>query len=496
LHVSLADVFVNSGGIMDGSIQLNFKDQLTISDRSVPADRKTYVVRLPSTPVGVVIFDADGLSDAGWACVAGETPFRITSGFSLATDTIWWTNLKSGKLIGRVPHSVRGSDYLKLPMSIAVGELGLGSLQADELAEQLAFHFGVLARLIEKISQRPLSQLAHKRFLHSDLKELAGPAPVLGNEMVGRIFGSGTNWLWTLVEKVPNSETICFRAPRLSYALSLLETSVPAQAVTWRQKPEHDPLETIRCTLAPVYAELSVRTAMAKPAQLFGLAYNGESTHLLGQFMATHPELLALEAFAELKISGVWRGGDYKPASSTLPPHLVEFLNSKPALFSWSAGVIANALVMGICSPSIARSGAREISFRGAWLRAADKVTMFSNAMGFHKAGFRPTSYGVGWIRVVRPETSKANAGLLSVALRRGLLPDPESFDPEIMADVTSGTYGPPSPDGGWKNGAFPARVALYNQHHYASEFDDLPLKSPDARKEAEEALRSIFRAR
>ena len=121
---------------------------------------------------------------------------------------------------------------------------------------------------------------------------------------------------------------------------------------------------------------------------------------------------------------------------------------------------------------------------------------MFANAMGFHKAGFRPTSYGLGWIRVLRPDTAKANAGLLSVALRRGLLPDPDAFDPEIIADVASGTYGPPNPNNGWKNGAFPAALFLHNEQRYASEFDDMPLKSAEGRKKAEEAVRAIFKKR
>jgi hypothetical protein len=121
---------------------------------------------------------------------------------------------------------------------------------------------------------------------------------------------------------------------------------------------------------------------------------------------------------------------------------------------------------------------------------------MFSNAMGFHKAGFRPTSYGFGWIKVLRPETATASAGLLSVAVRRGLLPDPGAFDPAILADVANGTYGPPNPESGWGVGAFPARLALHNEYHHAAEFDDLPLKSDESRKKAEGVLRELFRSR
>jgi hypothetical protein len=481
---------------MDGSIQLNFQDQLKSADVHAPADRRSYVVRLPATPVGVALFDSNGLSDAGWACVAGEAPFRIKSGFSLATDTIWWSNLDNKMLAGRVPKSVRGSDYLKTPISLAIRELGLDGLADDQMAEQLAFHFGVVARLLEKLAKRPLSQFAHSKSLHYDILDLTGPAPVLSNDVASRIFASGKNWLWTKVEDASYADTICFREPRLSYGLSLLETPVPAQAVTWRQKPEVDPLESIRNTLAPVYAELSVKNAMAKPAQLFGLANTGSGKLTIGAALVSHPELLALEAFAELNVTGVWKGRDYKEASSTMPPHIVEFLNSKSALFSWSAGIIAYALIHGMCSTSVSRKGEKELSFRGVWLRAADKVTMFANAMGFHKAGFRPTSYGLGWIRVLRPDTAKANAGLLAVALRRGLLPDPHALDPEIIADVANGTYGPPNPDNGWKNGAFQAALFLHNEQRYASEFDDMPLKSAEGRKKAEEAVRAIFKKR
>jgi hypothetical protein len=480
---------------MDGALRLDLDRDGSSRDGSKPGRPSSYIVPASPTRVGVVFFDANGLSDTGWACVAGDSPYRIKSGFALDTDVVWWSNLSSDQILGRVPKSVRSSRYLKVPMELAVAELGLSQASAEEVAERLAFHFMVIARLIEKISNKPFAHWARSSYLHSDLLPLGGPAPLMDPKAVKSILTAGTGVSWTKIELASNAETICFRVPRLSYALSLLQTSIPEAAVTWRQKPVADPMEAIRTSLAPIYAEYTVQNALAKPAQLFGLANAGDRDQGTGRFVAAHPELLAVEAFSDLKVHALWSGSNYRKAWDSIPPQITEFLSSKPALFSWSAGVVADAIIHGICSPTHGMNKEKNLSYRAVWLRGADKVTMWSNAMGFHKAGYHPTSYGHGWIKVRRPETATANAGLLSVGVRRGLIPDPHSFDPAVVADVARGTYGPPHPDGGWGAGVFPARLCLFNQYHFASEFDDLPLKTPEGRRKAEDALREVLAA-
>lgn len=470
---------------MDGSLPPGSLDR-QMNSSLVPNDDGAF------DNVGIALFDNEGQSERGWACVHGDRPFRIKSSFSLPTNVLWWTNLPYGDAASRANRVSRHSGYFKVTMEKACHELGLRSLSPEETVERLSLHFAVLTSLAKKISRKSLSALCTSQFLYRDLGPTLQTSPLIPAAVMSRMRAQ-VGWdSWTQIEPGRHDDTIMLRVPRIAHMAALLSTHVPEQDVSWRQKPDQDPLEIIRNSLAPVYAEFSISNASDKPARLFGLAAAGGAggSGTMARGAAAHPELIALDKFSELRVRSIYSGNRYVPASTGLPAEVVAFLEDRASMMSWSAGILAENIMRAIMGPLPSRDGgAPNMTWRGLWLRAADKTLMFLHAMAFHAAGYRPLSYGYGWIKLARPQTATSNAGLLSVAVRRGLVPEVGAFDPQVMADISRGTYGPASPDTGWGPGAFTAHVALTGNQRLLQVADDMPLLSGESRKKREDQV-------
>jgi hypothetical protein len=92
-----------------------------------------------------------------------------------------------------------------------------------------------------------------------------------------------------------------------------------------------------------------------------------------------------------------------------LPAPIREFLEDALCSSSWSAGVVAETLWRACFLKERfenAGNAAAEteeynaMSWAGAWIKAADKISMFASAMDLVRSGYSVSSYGMGWVRV------------------------------------------------------------------------------------------------
>ncbi len=433
---------------------------------------------------GVVLFDNDGTSETGWACLAGGRPFRVRSAFTLPSDVVWWSNAPYRSTANRLPRHVRHADYLKVPIGRAMAELGQIGERPEDAVGVVAGILSNTLRMLALVSPSDPDVGLSEPYLYHELEAITANAPLIPDAILRKISASA--WEpWTQITNDRPEDTLTFRQPRLSYALSLLDSDVPAEDVAWKHPPAGDPLDHIRRTLAPCFAEFSIDRAMPGPSRLFGLGASGRRGGNVQKTLASHPELLALSNFADLKVRGVWSGNSYRKLHEFVPGTILDFLHSPDAQFSWSLSVIADSVVRAIMAPRTAPGrGRRAMTWRGFWLRGADKVNMFALAMQVQRAGYLPASYGYGWLRVRRPDNASSMAGLLSTALRLGLIPEQGAILPAIVDEVMSGKFGPGStaPSGGWGAATFAAHIALHNCSRAALLGDDLPLLTGPAR--------------
>lgn len=473
---------------------------MEVTDTDIPhvAQRDAVLLqhqRAKAPSCGVVILDANGAAESGWACVHGQSPFRIKSVFALPGDVIWWSNVPFRTAHGRLPRTVRSADFLKIPFQRALAELGLTKAPAEQAATALAGALHVILGIFARAAPSHDPQTFTTGYLYRDLERLTRDAPIIPSALAKKLKTSAAE-SWTSIAPMPIEDTLTFRAPRLSYALMMLDTDVPSEDVTWRQPAERDPMARIRETMAPCYAEFAIQDAMPRPAQLFGLGSQPGPMSHVQKTLAAHPELLALDAFATLQVKGVWTGKSYTRARELLPAPLWATINSREALVSWSAGVAAETIVRCLMATRMPQGSIMPApTWRGFWLRSSDKVGMFCAAMSLNRAGYSASAYGYGWVRVQRPDTATSMAGLLVASLRLGLLPEPGSYDPAIIADILAGRFGEACPDGGWGKGKFTAHANLHDRGDLALLANDMPILSPAQRDKRQAAVLKVLSA-
>lgn len=461
--------------------------------RSPVCDERKVPDSVFNVPCGVVLFDHDGASESGWACQAGGHPFRVKSAFSLPADAVWWSNAAYRSVSNRLPRHVRHADYLKVPLRRAIAEMGLCDARPEDVTTSLAAVLSNVIGMLQRCMPLDPDVGLASPFLYQEFQPIATHTPIIPEALLKKINSSA--WEpWVQITDDRPEDCITFRQPRLSYALSLLDSDVPEADVAWKHPPSDDPLDQIRRTLAPVFAEFSIERAMPTPSRLFGLASAGRRGNNVQKTLAAHPELLALSNFADIKVKGVWSGSAYRKLHEFVPSPILDLLRSPDAQFSWSLSIIAESIIRVLMAPRPVPGRFRKaMTWRGFWLRSADKIATFALAMQVNRAGYHPASYGYGWIRVRRPETAAGTSGLLVTCLRLGLIPEQGTILPEIVTEVTSGRYGPAAPSDGWGTATFAAHVALRGCEKVALLADDLPLISGPARERRRAELRRLL---
>jgi hypothetical protein len=405
---------------------------------------------------------------------------------------LWWVGLDYNTFKARGATSNNGAfrydkwfgvTQKEALLELGAGDaLGVGSTAAQVLSDALGHLRSMAAQLAISLDLKA-EAVFRPYTLARGLKELAGSQPQVPEEILSR-FAAGNvlnGYVRTAIGR-ERKQTVVFSRPRLAYALDILNTRVPTGHLRWTPPDSHDSLAAIRKADRPILADVTVTRAAPKQAGLYGLCQNDRAGGM-PRTTATHPELLALDAFAALQVHTIWAGDGYIKAIDTLPMEVRSFLRDPGCSLSWSAGIIGKELVRGIIGPDKKSSGSPSMSWCGLWLKAADRVNGYNDALALSKQGFHPVAYGSGRIEVLVPDDPKMDILLLLAALQQGYLPAAGAYAPHVLQQARNGSFGQASPPNGWGPGAFIADAIMLGRGDLIRMANGAPLMETNRQK-------------
>lgn len=408
---------------------------------------------------GVVMFDDDKEPGVGWACVAGDkNPTRIGGPEDLSTGVIWWSNISYDFFYKRNDiwrkTWLRHDKYLVVSHKNALNEWDYDPkvVGPDYTCLILATLFDRVMRmaygLIREVDPRITMERAFVgKTLRDDLRIVLPEAEYPKSEAAS-IMKTGQAWeefTATSVRTVRGSSLIMLRKPRILYTLEMLQTPVPHGPFEHYSKSQlrnlsPDRIAYVRDNQQPCMVEVSVERISPEISPVYGFGNATDQSKKVARSWVSHPEFKVLDRIAEIDVRSVWMGREYGSLMSELPDPVREFLADKYNDNSWSAGIVAETIwraatlaeekwKSGPLKPDEDRA---QTSWQGAWIKGADKNSMFFTALELSKMDYAVTSYGLGWVMCSVPE--EAMNALIRDGLSLGLLPNVIDI-PESMAD-------------------------------------------------------------
>ncbi|MTH96632.1 hypothetical protein [Roseibium sp. RKSG952] len=412
---------------------------------------------------GVVLFDDEEEPGAGWAHLYGQKggAHRISGPADLGTGAIWWSNI-SYEFFFRKNESWRNSwlrhdKYLVISHMDALREWGYDPKQtdtSDDPAWQCAFLSSVFYRIMtlsymlarEVDPEISMSKLFVGKTLRNDLK-IVMPEPLYPKGEAAAIMKTGQafdEFTVTSERSLRDSTTFVLRKPRVLYTMEMLQTPVPdfempMDFLSRKQLREMNPdrVALLRDIGRPAMIELSVERMDGDLASIYGFGNSTNKEKRSQRSWVSYPEFLALSRYAELDVRNCWVGQETSTFMEHLRDPVKEFLTYKYNELSWSAGIVAETLwratSLGEANSGPLRTGEERAhtSWQGAWIKGADKVSMFASAFQLTQAGYTVKSYGLGWVRISIPEDSIKD--LIHDGLSFGLVPN--------MCEVPQGMF-------------------------------------------------------
>jgi hypothetical protein len=448
---------------------------------------------------GVVFFDNENDPGAAWVSVNGGTAARIDGINELATDTIWWTNVTFEAFFRKTETWknpwLRHDKYLVVSPRGVMQEWGLDpkTAAANHAAQVVsAVYARVMSlafRLIRESEPRArMSEVFRGRTLRDDISRLLPEAEYPKGD-AAEIIQSGKAYqeVTTTTARFPKgAKFFMLRKPRLSYAFEMLQSPIPRGPFEYLMRKElrskgDDKIKWIRETSEPCIAEVTIHRIDGDIAPIYGFGNSMEQGKAMPRNWVAHPELLVLTKFADLDVRAAYVGKEYETLGPKLPEHVKDFLQDKFSEYSWSAGVIAETLwrAAALADPERAAQGEARAhsSWRGAWLKAADKSSMFLTAMQLTERGYSVSSYGLGFIGLRVPE--EAMNDLIKDGISLGLIP--------MLVDVPDGLFqqNKPIPWGGDPKSMALAQFTVSGDRWMLWNMDRVPLgESGDERNQ------------
>lgn len=408
---------------------------------------------------GVVMFDDDKEPGPGWACVAGDkTPSRISSPEDLSTGVIWWSNITYDFFYKR--NEIWRKTWLRHDKYLVVSHKNVLSewnydpklTPPDFICYFLSTLFDRIMRLayglIRDVDPRVTMDRAFVgKTLRDDLRAVLPEAEYPKSEAAS-IMKTGQAWeefTVTSVRSVRGSSLIMLRKPRILYALEMLNTPIPHGPFEHYSKTQLRSMSTdrvafIRDHVQPCMVEVSVEKMSPEISPVYGFGNATDQGRRTLRSWVSHPEFVILDRMAEVDVRSVWMGREYGSLSGELPDPVKEFLSDKYNENSWSAGIIAETLWRAATlaeekwktGPLKDGEDRAQTSWQGAWIKGADKNSMFMTALELSKMDYAVVSYGLGWVQCSVPEESMT--AFLRDGLSLGLIPNLLDI-PDKLAD-------------------------------------------------------------
>ncbi|EHP90993.1 hypothetical protein [Methylorubrum extorquens] len=410
---------------------------------------------------GVVIFD-DTQDDPGNAIATvtedgvRTTYDRISGPHELATDVLWWSNLPYEVLFRKTEmwkaSHLRHDKYLPVGPGEALREWGCDLKyeppeRAGAILTMLFFRvmniaFGLLRENRPRMS---VDEAFKGKTLRDDMRGLLPEFEYPRQEAAqalkrGVAYEEFTN---TMVRAPRDTKRVTLRIPRLTHAWRILEQPAPQGPFEFVDKSRLrrivSPSDWVVESEKPVFSDIAVKKMDDRHAPIFGFGNATNQNERRSRNWIPQNEFTQLSKFADLVVRGAYVGETYGDSIiDRCSDGVIEFMGGRFSDFSWSAGIVAEALWRAAALPeekgrnSQGRAGEERphTSWQGVWVRGFDKGTMFVHATRLMELGYPPVSYGIGWVRCAVFEEQKE--AFIRDAVSLGLVPQfadvPEGF--------------------------------------------------------------------
>lgn len=382
---------------------------------------------------GVVLFDSANnivagdktfvSLDNGWASVGGALAVRIQRIHDLASDVLWITNLTEEQFyraqLFKHPN-YRHEGYLRATLRHIYSELGLDPLfvSPDVVASALAT---VAQRVLDAAAGYGVTPRTRSRALNEDFATAIGaPRSQIPTEFYSMFEGSAQHVYVRPVQEnryLNNSLTLTLRRNRLVHARELLSLSVPPDA-HWEYIPR-DMLPTSKSAIESMLSQAN--TAFLVNCEVSGVNPMVADVFSVGGGSKTIRNWLT---DIEWKTAREWADIEYNgvlicATSSFVVPQLAALPAGDYTPLSFTSCLIAEQIWTAMTMKLGTRNDHR-FTAAAAWIRAMDRMSMFSYAQKLHARGLTVWGYGGGNVVVQYPEGGLRHA--LDVSTDSGLL--------------------------------------------------------------------------
>ncbi len=435
---------------------------------------------------GAVIFDDKDSPTSGWMSVEGEAGRRISDQSQLRNDTIFWSNCPSffGK---NMLSNIRQENYIqnKLKDIMLEWDCDPEIMAPKEFAEIIATLFSRMMRMAKRLIKAsdlgiPEDMFFTKDRLPQDIKTVlpAAEYPPDDSEM-NDILKSGISFAYLTFTSINGNKAdtlIPVRRPRLDHVVDIMSSPVPNGPFKYFNGRTLPKASEVAMLPKPVMAEIVMRNADSAVSPIYGFGVNANSKSRLVRSWVAQPELAIMTGFADIEIRNAWIGESYSILPQSMTKILQNFLTSKETSLSWSSGMLMDAIwagaVVGRSSDgfsAIPRERLPQTSWRGAWLRACDKIITLRYAMMMHKAGFAVQSYHNGQVNCRVPQFRLEE--FCFAAWKAGMVPQMKHIPRPFKSSELDA-----HPWGGTPDTKFWATLVMGKNSKALWELDDLPL--------------------
>jgi len=451
---------------------------------------------------GVVLFDDDKDPGPGWSFAVGDREARRVSGpDELSTGVIWWSNVNYEFFFRKTEiwrkSWLRHDKYLVVSHADVLREWNYDpkTVSPDFVCQFVATLFDRVMRLAFQLLRESnprvrMDEAFTGQTLRHDLRKIL-PEPEYPKSEAASIMKAGQafeEFTATGMRQVRDSRLVTLRKPRMLYATEMLQTLVPHGPFEFMSRREirernADRVAFVRDSEQPCMAEITVERMAPEIAPIYGFGNSASKDKRSIRSWVSHPEFIVLQRLAEIDVKSVYIGREYGSLMNDLSDHVKEFLTDKQYDGSWSAGIIAETIWRSATlkeersKVGTLREGEdwAETSWQGAWIKAADKVSMFLTALDLAKMDYPVLSYGLGWVRCAVPEESMKD--FINDGLSLGLVPN--------MIDVPDGLYERERPVGwgGDQRSKILAQFTSTKYHNMLWNLDRVPTLPRDQRK-------------
>ena len=372
------------------------------------------------TQFGCVLFDNDKEMQDGWASVAGDSPFRISSISKLPSDCIWVTNgdWKEFTFQGhKNVHNLRRNNYFRTALRGIAGDLGciIEIGESWKLCQTLSHIFSAASQVSDAAYEIRKGGGFTADTLSDEIKRSLPQAAATPTEMAQPLLSAfqrdsadaSVRWMQGCV-------MVTLRPNRVTYAKRMLESRFPEgswEIIRDGELPVGD-MKRIDHVLnfnRPVLAQVQVDTSSSE-GSLAGLAAFGSQFGRRSslRLWVSDVELAWLSEVCNVSIREVMVCERYKTLKG-----LPTFFDDPLVSLSYAAGLVAESHWSCVASTNYMPSlKTHEASARAVWVRAMDRALSFKLARRAHESGFTVRWYGDGavMVRIVKEELGKLMA--------------------------------------------------------------------------------------